>query len=101
MLWSEVYESSTDDKLKENARINLELLKADEDTDHINEIAGQFEQRFGRAPHSVREMVQAGLIGGEPLDPAGYAYVIGKNGKARISEKSPLFKQQTTYRRPI
>lgn len=101
MLWSEVYESSTDESLKENARINLQLLRADDDVGHINEIAGQFAERFGRPPNSMREMIQAGMIGGEPLDPTGYAYAIGNDGKARISVKSPLFKQQTTYRRPI
>ena len=101
MLWSEVYESSTDESLKENARINLQLLRADEDIDHLNEIAGLFATRFGRPPHNMREVVQAGLIGGEPLDPAGYSYSIGPDGKARIAQKSPLFKQQTTYRRPI
>jgi tetratricopeptide (TPR) repeat protein len=101
MLWSEVYESSTDESLKENARINLQLLRADEDIDHLSEIAGQFAKRFGRPPHGMREIIQAGLIGGEPLDPAGYPYAIGTDGKARISQKSPLFKQQSTYRRPI
>jgi tetratricopeptide (TPR) repeat protein len=101
MLWSEVYESSTDESLKENARINLQLLRADEDIEHLNEMAGQFAARFGRPPHSLREVMQAGLNGGEPLDPAGYPYAIGTDGKARISQKSPLFKQQTTYRRPM
>ena len=101
MLWSEVYESSSDESLKENARINLQLLRTDEDIEHLNEIAGQFAARVGRPPRSIREIIQAGMIGGEPLDPAGYSYAIGTDGKARISQKSPLFKQQTTYRRPI
>lgn len=101
MLWSEVYESSTDEVLKENARINLQLLRADEDIEHLNEIAEQFATHAGRPPHSVRELIQAGMLGGEPLDPAGYPYTIGANGKAKISEKSPLFKQQTTYRRAL
>ena len=101
MLWTEVYESSTDEALKENARINLQLLRADADIEQLNEIAKQFEARTGRLPHSVREMMQAGLIGGEPLDPVGYHYIIDVNGKAQISAKSPLFKQQTTYRRTL
>ena len=101
MLWSEVYESSSDESLKENARINLQLLRADEDIEHLNEIATQFAKRFGRPPRSMREIIQAGFIGGEPLDPESHPYVIGGDGKARISQKSPLFKQQTTYRRPI
>ena len=101
MLWSEVYESSTDETLKENARINLQLLHSDEDVDHLNEIAKRYALQAGRPPHSLKELVQAGMIGGEPLDPAGYAYVIGSDGNAHISEKSPLFKQQTVYRRPL
>ena len=101
MLWSEVYESSTDESLKENARINLQLLRADEDIEHINESAEQFAKRFGRPPHGMREMVAIGIIGGEPLDPVDYPYVIGADGKAHISEKSPLFKQQKAYRRPL
>jgi hypothetical protein len=101
MLWSEVYESSSDEALKENARINLQLLRADEDIEHINAIAEQFVKRFGRPPRSVREMVASGMIGGEPVDPVNHPYVIGSDGQARISEKSPLFKQQKTYRRPL
>lgn len=101
MLWSEVYESSTDEALKENARINLQLLRADEDIEHLNEVAVQFAARFGRPPRSMREIIQEGMIGGEPLDPASYPYVMGGDGKARISQRSPLSKQQTAFRRPI
>jgi hypothetical protein len=52
-------------------------------------------------PKSVHEMIQVGLISGEPADPTGSAYVIGADGKARISEKSPLFKQSSVYRRAL
>lgn len=101
MLWSEVFQSSTDDVIKENARINLQLLRTDEDIEHINELAAQFAQTFGQAPKSVREMLRAGLIGGEPTDPDGYAYVMGPDGKAHISAASPLFKQQRIYRNAL
>ena len=101
ILWSELYESSTDETLKDNARINLQLLQADEDIEHLNTFVEQFVRRAGRPPHSVRELVQAGMIGGEPLDPSGYPYTIGTDGKAQISPKSPLFKQQSVYRRPL
>ena len=101
MLWSEVYESSTDEALKENARINLQLLRSDEDIDQLNQLAEQFTLRAVRPPRAMKEIVEAGMIGGEPLDPAGYAYVMGSDGKAHISQKSPLFKQQAAYRRPL
>jgi tetratricopeptide (TPR) repeat protein len=98
MLWSEVFASSNDASIKENARINLQLLRTDDDIDHINEIAKQFVAKMGRPPRSVRELVQAALIGGEPADPLGYAYRIGSDGKAQISEMSPLFKEKRVYR---
>jgi len=101
LLWTEVLESSNDTAIQENARINLELLRADDDIEHINEIAAKFAASAGRPPKSMREMVQSGLIGGEPADPDGYAYVIGSDGKARISEKSPLFKEKSVYRRAL
>jgi len=101
MLWTELFESSTDLAIKKNARINLELLRADEDIEHVNEIAKQFAAKMGHLPRSVREMMQIGLIGGEPVDPTGHAYVIGSDGKAHISEKSPLFKESSVYRRGL
>ena len=101
MLWSEVYESSTDERLKDNARVNLQLLRVDDDIEHINQIAQAFGERYGRTARNMRELIQAGMIGGEPQDPAAHAYLIGPNGKAQLSEKSPLFKQQSTYRKPL
>jgi len=101
MLWSELYDSSTDEAIKQNARINLELLRTDEDIDHINEIAEQVTAKAGHPPRSVREMVQAGLMAGEPLDPRGVPYVINRDGKAQISEKSPLHKEESIYRRAL
>jgi len=101
MLWAEVLESSKDERIQENARVNLALLRTDEDIEQIDETAKQFATRYGRPPQSIRELIQAGLLPGEPVDPTGVAYVIGKNGKAAISQKSALFKQQTTFRRPL
>jgi hypothetical protein len=101
LLWAELFESSTDAAIRKNARINLELLRADEDIEHVNDIAQQFAAKTGRLPRSIREMMQIGLIGGEPVDPTGHAYVIGSDGKAHISENSPLFKESSVYRRGL
>jgi hypothetical protein len=101
MLWTELLDSSTDEAIKETARINLELLRADEDVDQINALAQRFIAKTGRPPTSIGEMAQVGLIGGEPVDPTGHPYVIGLDGKARISSKSPLFKEKSVYRRPL
>jgi len=97
MLWSEVFESSNDDSIKENARINLQLLRCEQDIEQINEIARKFAAQAGRPPKSVREMVQAGLVSGEPRDPLGYTYEMGADGTASISRRSPLFKEKNFY----
>jgi len=101
MLWKELYESSTDPAIQENARINMELLQAYEDIVQLNKIAEQFGVKYGRPPRNLREMMQAGLISAEPADALGYPYEVGANGKAHISRQSPLFKQQSVYRGPI
>ena len=101
MLWSELFQSSTDTAIKQNARINLELLRTDEDIDHLNEAAKQYAAKTGRSPKSMRELVQAGLIAGEPVDPRGVPYVIARDGKAQISDKSPLHKEESIYRRAL
>ncbi|HEY6129447.1 MAG TPA: hypothetical protein VIW23_14835 [Candidatus Acidoferrum sp.] len=101
LLWAELFESSSDPAIKETARINLELLRADQDIEQINEIARRYAARSGHPPSSLRELAVAGLIPGERKDPAGYAYVIGPDGKANISRESPLFKQQSVYHQPL
>ena len=84
ILWTELLDSSSDEAIKETARINLELLRADEDVDQINALAQRFTAKMGRPPTSIGEMAQAGLVGGEPVDPTGHPYVIGLDGKARF-----------------
>jgi hypothetical protein len=98
MLWMQLFESSSDSLLKENARINLALLQADEDIERINELAQQFTAKIGHPPRTTRDLIQAGLIQGQPADPNGYPYVIDQDGKAHISRESPLFKQQNVHR---
>jgi tetratricopeptide (TPR) repeat protein len=101
ILWTELFNSSNDTAIKENARINLELLRADEDIEQLNKLAQQFSAKTGRPPRNIGELIQSGLIPGAPADPEGHEYVIGPDGTARISEKSPLFKEKSVYRRPL
>jgi hypothetical protein len=101
ILWTELFNSSSDAAIKENARVNLQLLRADEDIEHLNALAQEFAAKAGRSPKSMGEIVQSGLIPGVPGDPAGYPYVIGADGKAAISGKSPLFKEKSVYQRPF
>jgi hypothetical protein len=68
----------------------LRGLKAQEDEMHLDELAEAYKKRFGRYPSSAGEMRDAGLLPGIPVDPEGYPYVFGPDGKSRLHPKSPV-----------
>lgn len=94
MLWSEIYNSTKDPTIKENAKIHLQLLRAQGDCGELDRLAGEYEKRTGRRPTNMRDLVSSGLLPGAAVDPEGYVYVFDADGKAKINAASPLFKQQ-------
>jgi len=100
-LWTEIYNSTKDPMLKENARIQLMLLHSDEDIDQLDQLAEEFQKKTGHRPAGMRELVGAGLLPREPVDPKGFTYVFGKDGKVQLNPASPLYKDLPIYRRPI
>ena len=100
-LWNEIYNSSSDAQLKQNALTHLRLLRAQEDCEQLDALAEEFGKRQGRRPTSVRELVNAGLIAGAPVDPLGFVYVFDVDGFAQLNPASPLAKDQAIYQRPM
>jgi hypothetical protein len=90
MIWSELRDSSQDPSVRDRATKMLRGLKAQEDEMHLDELAEQYEKRFGHYPASTSELRDAGLVGGIPVDPDGYPYVFGADGKSRLSPQSPF-----------
>jgi tetratricopeptide (TPR) repeat protein len=93
-LWNEVYQTTKDPQVKENALTHLQLLRADQDCKQLDALADEFQKRTGRRPVRVGELVQGGLLPRLPVDPLGYAYVFGPDGKAALNLDSPLLEQQ-------
>jgi hypothetical protein len=98
-LWNDIYETTTDPQIKENALRHLRLLRVEEDCKQLDALADQYEKRFGRRPARMSELVETGLLRGTPSDPLGYAYVFGPAGKAELNRDSPLLEQQLLLRR--
>ncbi len=73
-LWQEIYNSTEDETIRNNARMQLEGLQARADMEEIESLVEIFRERAGRAPASLAELVSARLMAGVPLDPAGYPY---------------------------
>lgn len=90
MIWSNLYETSKDKRVRQRALEMMNALKAEEDEMHLDELAEQYRKRFGHYPASSREMRDAGMLAGIPVDPAGYAYIFGPDGKSRLSPDSPI-----------
>jgi tetratricopeptide (TPR) repeat protein len=96
-LWSEVYQTTKDPQVKENALTHLQLLRAEQDCKQLDTLAGEFEKRTGKQPTRLSELVQAGLLPRLPVDPLGYPYVFGPDGKAALNLDSPLLEQQLLH----
>jgi hypothetical protein len=96
-LWNEVYQTAKDPQVKENALTHLQLLSAQQDCKQLDALADEFQKRTGRRPSRVAELMQAGLLPRVPVDPAGYPYVFGPDGRAALNLDSPLLEQQLLH----
>ena len=90
MVWTEIYNSSQDKAVRERALSTLRGLRALEDEQELNALALEYSHRTGRFPASSSDLQQAGLVRGTPVDPAGYPYRFGSDGKARLDPDSPV-----------
>ena len=90
MLWSELYESTKEPSIRHRALQMLRGLKTLEDEMHLDDLAEQYQKRFQRYPASTRDLRDAGLIGGIPVDPDGYSYVFGPDGRSHLHPQSTV-----------
>lgn len=93
-LWNDVYQTTTDPQIKENAFSHLQLLRAEVDCQQLDALAGEYEKRTGHRPTRMSDLVQAKLLANLPVDPKGFPYVFGPDGKAALNLDSPLLEQQ-------
>jgi len=96
-LWNDIYTTTTDPQMKENAATHLQLLKSDEDCKAIDAVSTDFEKKNSRKPSSIQELVSAGMLKGLPADPTGHSYVLDGDGKAQLDPDSPLAKKKRFY----
>jgi hypothetical protein len=90
MIWSEIYESDQNAQVRNMAMKELKILTAQSDEQHLDGLAADYRKRFGRDPASTEELRAAGFLGGIPLDPEGYPYVFGLDGKSSLDPRSPI-----------
>ena len=93
-LWLQVYQTTTDPMVKENAELHLKLMKVELDLKEIDRLANKYEKQNGHRATQIGELVQAGLLKEVPGDPEGYPYVLGEGGKAELNLDSPMLEKQ-------
>jgi hypothetical protein len=89
-IWEQIYQSATNPKMKQHAQEYIVGLTAQRDEQELDRLADEYHQRFGRYPDSMKELVDAGLIRGIPLDPVGYPYIFGADGQSKLDPASPV-----------
>jgi hypothetical protein len=90
LLWTEVLREAGNDTIRRGAVEHLAAIRAAQDMDTINRALAVFEQRTGHLASGIRDLVQAGLLRQEPVDPAGAPYVIGHDAKAALGSGSTI-----------
>ena len=93
-LWKDIYNTTKDAAVKENALTHLQLMRAAADCKQIDALVEEYRKRSGAAPKSIGELVRAGLLRGAPVDPLGYGYTLDEDGKAELNVQSPLLEKQ-------
>lgn len=93
-LWNDIYKTTKDPQLKENAQTHLRLLQVQLDCKQLDALADEFQKRTGHRPVHMIDLVHEGLLAQLPGDPMGFPYVFGPDGKAALNPQSPLMEQQ-------
>jgi tetratricopeptide (TPR) repeat protein len=96
-LWHDVYQSATDPSTKQGALDHLQLLEAQQACKQLDQLGDEYEKRTGHRATRISQFVQEGLLRGVPVDPLGFPYELGDDGKAHLNAKSPLLEKQKLF----
>ena len=89
-LWSQLYQSTEDPTIRDNAARHIDGLRAQLDMGKLEELAQQFQEQTGRWPASISEMISRGLLAGVPADPAGFPYRLQSDGTFQLDPASTV-----------
>ncbi len=91
VLWQSLRDTSDNEWLRSNAVFRLQQLDALDAIDRLTAIVSEYKARTGRTPGSWNELVQAGALRAQPLDPSGAPFVLDPGtGGVRLAADSRL-----------
>ncbi len=91
-MWQQIAETADHDWLKNNARVRLAQFDALDQIDALDALVRRYRAVFGRAPGRWADLVMAGYLRAEPLDPAGTPYALDPSAEPAVAlaPASPL-----------
>jgi len=90
LLWSDVYSHAGNASIRRSAAEHLAAIKAAEDIAQLDLRLDEFRRREGRPATSLADLVHSGMLPGQPSDPSGVRYGVGRNGKAVLGAGSHI-----------
>jgi hypothetical protein len=89
LVWSEIYQTSSEPRARENARQHLEALHAQADIEELQKIVDNYRGHIPRLT-SLRDLVEDRVLPDVPVDPAGFAYVLDASRVVGLSPSSTV-----------
>ncbi|MGA2990611.1 MAG: hypothetical protein ABSD88_09055 [Candidatus Korobacteraceae bacterium] len=88
-LWTQIFRSTNDPTIRENAAKRLIALQADAEVDELQAIADNYRRQTGTAATSFMQLLQAGYLRRLPVDPTGKPYLL-VDGRVEVSPSDLL-----------
>jgi hypothetical protein len=89
-LWTRLYESTQDEKIRKNALQHITALRVDQDVAELERRISEFSQRTGRVPSNWSDLVSTGLLKGVPVDPNKIPYRLMSDGTVQVRDPDSL-----------
>jgi hypothetical protein len=90
MLWTSLYQTTEDRRIRVNAAKHLRALDVDESVPALEDMASRFHDRNGRWPAHWGDLIAQGYLRGVPLDPTGRPYRLASAGHVLVQVPSDL-----------
>lgn len=92
MLWTQIGQNAEQDWLRQAARRGIMQIDAEEQIDALRAIEARFQNEMGRHPNGWVELVRAGRLRGEPVDPTGVPFTLDPaSGAIDVARESILY----------
>ncbi|HEY6968809.1 MAG TPA: hypothetical protein VJA94_06385 [Candidatus Angelobacter sp.] len=89
-LWTQIYQSTDDKMVRENARQHLAAFRVDHDVLELERRVTIYLQRTGHLPSSWYDLIRERLLGSVPLDPADHPYQLMPDGSVQVQDPEGL-----------